>query len=85
MLSPCTPDDPVNSCYVCSGAKMTVHIDVKKSTLQDLIGKVIKGKMGFCEPSLILGEGILYEEGEDADEDLQMNLQKFLEQVIFFS
>jgi uncharacterized protein (DUF1697 family) len=37
--------------------------------------KILKGKLGFNEPSIILQSGsILYEEGEDADESLRDNL-----------
>lgn len=38
------------------------------------MSKVFKGKLGFNEPSLMLNASFLYEEGDDADEDLRDNL-----------
>jgi hypothetical protein len=34
----------------------------------------VKGKLGFNTPSLTVGSSGIYEEGEDADEDLAENL-----------
>lgn len=36
--------------------------------------KVIKGRLGFNEPTIAVGANLLYEEGEDCDEDLKENL-----------
>lgn len=36
--------------------------------------RVLKARIGFNEPSVLLGHSYLYEEGEDADEDLRDNL-----------
>jgi hypothetical protein len=42
--------------------------------------RIVKGKLGFNAPSLTVGGSGLYEEGEDADEDLAENLPKILSQ-----
>ncbi len=51
-----------------------MQIDVKETTLAELVAKVLKGRLGFNEPSVMLGSSFLYEEGEDCDEDLRDNL-----------
>jgi hypothetical protein len=50
------------------------QIDVLNTTLGDLVTRVIKAKLGFNAPSIMLGSSGLYEEGEGADEDLAENL-----------
>jgi hypothetical protein len=45
-----------------------------------LLSKVIKGKLGFNEPTISIQHDIIYEEGEDCDEDLKENLKKLLEE-----
>lgn len=45
-----------------------------ESTLSDVVTKVLKGKLGFNEPSVMLSSSFLYEEGDGADEDLRENL-----------
>jgi hypothetical protein len=48
---------------------------VNETTLDELLIKVIKGKLGFNEPSILVQANILYEEGgDDIDEDLKDNL-----------
>ena len=49
------------------------------STLGDLVSRVVKGRLGCNEPTLMVGANCLYEEGEDADEDLLDNLPLRLE------
>jgi hypothetical protein len=39
----------------------------------------VKGKLGINEPTLIVGSNVLYEEGDDADEELQANLSLVLD------
>ena len=36
--------------------------------------RVIKGKLGLVEPSIMLGASVIYEEGEDMDDSLLMHL-----------
>ncbi len=51
-----------------------LKIDVTETTLQDFVTKVLKGKLGFNQPSIACGANVFYEEGEDCDEDLKDNL-----------
>jgi hypothetical protein len=46
--------------------------------LGELVTKVLKGKLGFIAPSVMMASCFLYEEGEGADEDLVANLDLIL-------
>jgi hypothetical protein len=39
---------------------------------------VLRGRLGFVEPSVLLGSSIVYEEGEDADDSLAKLLPRRL-------
>lgn len=41
---------------------------------------MIKGRLGFNAPTISVGANVLYEEGEDCDEELQENLPLLLSQ-----
>lgn len=68
-LSPSTPDEPNPNCFVCGKTQIIVRIDVAKSTLGELISKVVKGRLSFNEPTIVLQSNILYEEGDDVDKE----------------
>lgn len=56
------------------------QIDTQQCTLAELLSKVIKGRLGFNEPTIACGANLLYEEGEGCDEDLQENLPRVISQ-----
>jgi hypothetical protein len=51
-----------------------LQIDVTKATVGDLVNKVLKKKLAFHEPTVMINYSQVYEEGEGADEDLKDNL-----------
>ena len=53
-------------------------MDIHTTTLQEFLFKVLKNRLGFNAPTISVGANLLYEEGEDCDEDLQNNLPLFL-------
>lgn len=71
--------EPNPKCFVCRNATISLTLDVNKWTLRSLIGRVIKEKLGFEEPSLMLEGDVVWEEGQDADtETYTPNLAKVL-------
>jgi ubiquitin-like 1-activating enzyme E1 B len=60
--------------FTANFLKFVSQIDVHNTTLGELVTRVIKAKLGFNEPSIMLGSSGLYEEGDGADEDLLENL-----------
>jgi ubiquitin-like 1-activating enzyme E1 B len=69
---------PNPSCYVCSKQIIKLAIDTQKTTLEEFITKVLKKHLGVNEPTISIGSSTIYEEGEDAEESLAINLSKRL-------
>jgi ubiquitin-like 1-activating enzyme E1 B len=78
VLQPTAPEPPNTRCFVCGTDMLEVEIDTETATLQDLVTKVLKNKLGLNEPSITVGSSGIYEEGDDADEDLEANLPTVL-------
>ena len=74
LLQPTKADEPKHSCFVCNTAQLVLQIDVTKATVGDLVNKVLKKKLAFHEPTVMINYSQVYEEGEGADEDLKDNL-----------
>ena len=58
--------------------QLELCLDTDTLTLQDLVDKVLKQRLGINEPTVGLGSTTIYEEGEGADERLEVNLVKLL-------
>ena len=74
LLQPTKADEPKQCCFVCNTAQLVLQIDVTKATVGDLVNKVLKKKLAFHEPTVMINYSQVYEEGEGADEDLKDNL-----------
>ena len=74
FLQPTPPECPVSTCFVCAASIMEVFIDTTNRTLEDFVKSVLKSKLGFNAPSMTIGDSPIYEEGEDACEELAENL-----------
>ena len=77
-LNPTVPDPPSDGCYVCGRAQIVLEIDTNIATLDVLVQKVIKGRLGFNEPSIMIQDSIIFEEGEDAGDSMSENLHLVL-------
>jgi len=77
-LQPTTLPTPSPSCYVCKKSSIHLTIDTESWTLMNLIQNVIKKRLGFNAPTILMGDSAIYEEGEDADEFFERNLPKLL-------
>lgn len=77
-LQPTRLEAPNPKCLACSGSHVSVHIDVRSTTLRRLCDAVLRAKLGIVEPNVMMGDNVLYEEGEDADEALAANLDRTL-------
>jgi ubiquitin-like 1-activating enzyme E1 B len=69
---------PNPQCYACSQQIVELAIDTKQTPLRDMVDKVLKKKLGVNEPTISIGANTIYEEGEDAEESLAVNLPKLL-------
>lgn len=77
-LQPTRPEPPNPACFVCSTPQLILQIDINTTTLDFLVQKVLKGRLGFNLPSVVMEDSILYEEGDGADLDLAENLPLLL-------
>jgi ubiquitin-like 1-activating enzyme E1 B len=81
LLSSILPD-PNPKCFVCRNATIPLTINVDKWSLLTLLDTVVKKKLGFEEPTLLLEGDIIWEEGQDADTaTYEPNLPKMLSQL----
>lgn len=72
-------DQPNPKCFVCRNATIPLTINVEKWNLKNFLVEVIKKKLGFEEPTVMLEGDIIYEEGDEADTAVYAsNLEKML-------
>jgi len=77
LLQPTALHPPNPACFVCNRSRIDLILDTQTTTLAFLVNEILKAKLSFAHPSVMIGGNILYEEGEDADEDLAaLNLAK---------
>jgi len=68
-LLPTSLPEPNPKCFVCKNAVLNLSLDTANWTLEMLLRRIIKKELGFMEPSLTIGSSIIYEEGEDIEEN----------------
>ena len=69
-IQPTSLPPPNPNCFVCRGAKVDITLNCSNWTLQDFVEKIIKKRLGFVEPTILIGDDggdIIHEEGEGAD------------------
>jgi ubiquitin-like 1-activating enzyme E1 B len=81
-LQPTEADQPSKECFVCRTSQLQLEVDTRNYKFGDFVKKVLKTRLGFMQPCVVLGSSILYEEGIDEDDDehefYQSNLMKSL-------
>ncbi|RLN98749.1 hypothetical protein BBJ28_00017419 [Nothophytophthora sp. Chile5] len=78
LLDPSALSKPNPQCYVCSKHIVELAVDTNRMLLRELVELVLKKKLGVNEPTISLGANTIYEEGEDAEPSLAVNLGKRL-------
>ncbi|XP_022726530.1 SUMO-activating enzyme subunit 2-like isoform X4 [Durio zibethinus] len=85
LLMPVEPYEPNKSCYVCSETPLSLEVNIHSSKLRDFVEKIVKAKLGMNFPLIMQGASILYEVGEDLEEDMvaiyAANLEKALSEL----
>jgi len=82
LLMPVEPFEPNKSCYVCSETPLTLEINTHCAKLRDFVEKIVKAKLGMYFPLIMHGSALLYEVGDDLDEDMVANYAANLEKVL---
>lgn len=78
LLNPVALAPPSAKCYVCSTKMLDLIVDTTDMTLRTFVTKILKARLGVHEPSISIGANTIYEEGEEAEECLLVNLDKKL-------
>ncbi|KAL9180727.1 hypothetical protein ACHAXT_011180 [Thalassiosira profunda] len=67
LLQPTQLPEPNPNCFVCRNATVSLSLNTQAWTLDMLLARVLKKELGFAEPTIMIGEDIVYEEGDDID------------------
>ncbi|CAH1450285.1 unnamed protein product [Lactuca virosa] len=82
LLMPVEPFEPNKSCYVCSETPLLLEVNTKRAKLRDVVEKVVTSKLGMNLPLISHGLNLLYEVGDDLEEDMVANYESNLEKVL---
>lgn len=75
-------ETPNPSCFVCRNATIPLILNVQTWTLERLLKTVVKGRLGFEAPTVLIDGDLIWEEGEGADsEEFMINLPKTLDKL----
>lgn len=58
------------SCYVCSNQFLHIKVDTHKVTLKTFVEDILTKQLGVLEPSIIVGDDIIYESDGEFDHQL---------------
>eukprot|EP01027_Heterolobosea_sp_BB2_P015523 GEZU01022206.1.p1 GENE.GEZU01022206.1~~GEZU01022206.1.p1 ORF type:complete len:255 (-),score=84.63 GEZU01022206.1:174-938(-) len=82
LIYPVIHSKPNPHCYVCSSHFIVVECNIKVTTLRYFVEEILRKRLGLTEPSIVHGDNIIFESGEDADEEsMTQQLGKTLEAV----
>ncbi|XP_074578121.1 SUMO-activating enzyme subunit 2-like isoform X1 [Curcuma longa] len=73
LLMPVEPFEPNKSCYVCSETPLLLEVNTRNTTLRDIVEKIVKVKLGMNLPMVMQGTTLIYEDGDDLEEDVAAN------------
>ncbi|KAK9691048.1 hypothetical protein RND81_09G172400 [Saponaria officinalis] len=82
LLMPVEPFEPNKSCFVCSKTPLTLEVDTSRTKFREFIEKIVRAKLGMNLPLVMHGLSLLYEVGDDLDEDEIRNYEANLEKVL---
>ncbi|KNA08593.1 hypothetical protein SOVF_161210 [Spinacia oleracea] len=82
LLMPVEPFEPNKTCFVCSKTPLTLEVNAPHTKFRDFIEKVVRAKLGMNLPTVMKGHFLLYEDGNDLDEDERQKYEANLEKVL---
>ncbi|XP_077245386.1 SUMO-activating enzyme subunit 2-like [Tasmannia lanceolata] len=81
LLMPVEPFEPNKSCYVCSETPLLLEVNTYRSKLRDFVEKIVKNKLGMYSPLIMHGSTLIYEVGDDLEEDMAANYALNLDKI----
>lgn len=82
LLMPVEPFEANKSCYVCSETPLLLEINTCTSKLRDFVDKIVKNKLGMNLPLVMHGANLIFEGGDDIEEDIAANYARNLDKVL---
>lgn len=82
LLMPVEPFEPNKSCYVCSKKPLLLEVNTHTTKLRDFVEKIVKKQLGMNLPMIMHGGFIIFEEGDDLEEDEAANYALKLDKVL---
>jgi len=86
LLYPVSLSEPNADCFACSSNLMTIKCNINTTTVGYFISEILQKQLALREPSVTVGEKIIYECGEEGLDDeeienMQAQAQKLLKDV----
>nr|XP_019701324.1 SUMO-activating enzyme subunit 2 isoform X2 [Elaeis guineensis] len=82
LLMPVQPFEANKSCYVCSETPLLLEINTRTSKLRDFVEKIVKNKLGMNLPLIMHGSTLIFEAGDDLEEDVAANYALNLDKAL---
>ncbi|KAG1331754.1 putative SUMO-activating enzyme subunit 2 [Cocos nucifera] len=82
LLMPVQPFEANKSCYVCSETPLLLEINTRTSKLRDFVEKIVKIKLGMNLPLIMHGSTLIFEAGDDIEEDVAANYALNLDKAL---
>ncbi|XP_073000477.1 SUMO-activating enzyme subunit 2 [Typha latifolia] len=82
LLMPVEPFEPNKSCYVCSETPLLLEVNTCSTKLRDVVEKIVNAKLGMNLPLIMHGSTLIFEDGDDLEEDVAANYAKNLDKVL---
>ncbi|KAH0470091.1 hypothetical protein IEQ34_001649 [Dendrobium chrysotoxum] len=82
LLMPIEPFEANESCYVCSETPLILEINTRTSKLRDFVEKIVRNKLGMNLPLIMHGANLIFEDGDDIEEDVASNYARNLDKVL---
>lgn len=75
-------ESPNPNCFVCRNATIPLTLNVHQWTLEQFLQKIVKARLGFEAPTVLIDGDFVWEEGDGADAaEFAPNLPKPLSQL----
>ncbi|PKA62283.1 SUMO-activating enzyme subunit 2 [Apostasia shenzhenica] len=82
LLMPVEPFEANKSCYVCSEKPLLLELNTQKYRLRDFVEKIVRNKLGMNLPLVMIGANLIFEAGDDLEDDVAANYARNLEKVL---
>lgn len=67
--------------YDCKQTPLSLEINTHRAKLRDFVEKIVKAMLGMSLPLIMHGSALLYEVGDDLDEEMVANYAANLDKV----